>query len=47
MFMDAAVEWVLGVILSLNKKTYAIYVTARLDNVHGRCSLLGPRCQPL
>jgi hypothetical protein len=23
------------------------FETARLDNVHGRCSLVGPRCEPL
>jgi hypothetical protein len=42
MFMDAAVGWILDVSLS-DQQTYAIYV----DNVHGCCSQVCPRWQPL
>jgi hypothetical protein len=42
LFMDTAVGWVLDVSLS-EQQTCAIYV----DNVHGRCHRVGPRCQPL
>jgi hypothetical protein len=40
MFMDAAVGWVLDVSLS-EQQTCAISI----DNVHGRCCWVGPRCQ--
>jgi hypothetical protein len=42
MFIVAAVEWVLDVSLS-EQQTYAMYV----DNVHGRCCRVGPRCQTI
>jgi hypothetical protein len=41
-FMDANVGWVLDVSL-FEQQICAIHV----DNVHGRCSRVGPRYQPL
>jgi hypothetical protein len=41
--MDAAVGWVLDVSLSV-QQTCSTYIF--LDNVHSRCSRVGPRCQP-
>jgi hypothetical protein len=43
MFMDAAVRWVLDVSLS-EQQTCVMYIY--LDNVHSRCSRVGPWCQP-
>jgi hypothetical protein len=43
MFMDVVVGWVLDVNLS-KQQICAIYLF--LDNVHSRCSRVGPRCQP-
>jgi hypothetical protein len=44
MFMDTAVRWVLDGSLS-EQQTCAIYIY--FDNIHRRCSRVGPRCQPL
>jgi hypothetical protein len=43
--MDVAVGWVLDVSLS-EQQTCVIYIHILLDNVHSRCSQVGPRCQP-